>query len=190
MSEDSQQQPRVPSLAEMFRDFMKRSIEREAILAQQNARIDKGFARIDKLLGKADPLQVETKTDSKDSVFLETSPIAILPGTTLPVEILGEVDSPISDSSEDVTVEATSVPALEPVSHPFGVQVSEDPFLKAQLPLQVAVIIEADRPQPAPNFPTMPNNILDDGSHPQLEPARTSVVSHQEVRVGSPCGLG
>ena len=55
-------------------------------------------------------------------------------------------------------MEATSVPALEPGFQPFGVQVSEEFLLKAQLPAQVAMIVEAQRPQPAPDFPCHSSN--------------------------------
>ena len=86
------------------------------------------------------------------SVSSVTIPIATLTGLSLPVEAFGGTDPPIIDSSEDAIVEASIVPALEPGFHPLGVQVSEEFLLKAQLPAQVAMIVKAERPRPAPNF--------------------------------------
>ena len=93
------------------------------IMAEERRQSD---ARLEAFLGTSFSYRLETSSEPESSVFLGTFPTEILPGTQLPVEILDEVDSPISDSSEDVTVEATGAPALEPGFHPFGVQVAEE----------------------------------------------------------------
>ena len=64
------------------------------MMAEDRRRSDERF---EAFLGRSVSYRSETPAEPESSVFLENSPIAILPGTQLPVETLGEVDSPISN---------------------------------------------------------------------------------------------
>ena len=70
------------------------------------------YKRWDAILGVS--REPEKEAEPGGPISLEKFPIVTLTGTSLSVEAFGEVDSPLSNSSENVTVEASIVPALEP----------------------------------------------------------------------------